>query len=512
VPLDEDTRNLVVALAARGQSQRDIALEVGVSRKAVRRALVAVVRQRDEGHSALPLPKQKRPSTLDAFDGFILEQLDKFPDITAVRLLEELKKEDFDGGYTIVKERLRVLRPKPKRTFVERFETAPGVQGQQDWSPYTVPFVEEGQERVSCFSFILGFSRRQFIAFCDSEDLVTLERRHIDAAERFQGLPKEILYDNQKAVVLRREAQRAIYNPRFLAFASHYGFRPRALPPRRPDLKGKVEAPFKYVEGNCLNARTFKNRAELDAHALWWMDNISDTHKHDTTGERPIDRFAREKDALLALPTRPFDTAEVRYCVVSIEGHVLWNTTPYSVPYVHVLDLVVVRVTEREVFVYESRELREIARHERAPDGHRKPVVIPAHRPTRHARHDVDALAARLGALGNAATVFAAGVCKAQRYRGTHLADVLILVERYDADDLVRALERAVRYRAFDASVVTRILATTATTRPLPSSGDEDARRRLADADKTLAVTTRSLGEYADALGSTTARRSESTS
>jgi transposase len=165
-----------------------------------------------------------------------------------------------------------------------------------------VPFTESGATKLTCFSLILGFSRRQYVHFCERENQLTLERQHIAAFERFQGVPEEILYDGQKAVVLRREAHRPIYNPKFLAFATHYGFRPVALPPRRPELKGKVERPFQYVEGNLLNARSLATKAELDALALAWMDTISDQHVHDTTRERPMDRFAREKDHLLPLP------------------------------------------------------------------------------------------------------------------------------------------------------------------------------------------------------------------
>jgi transposase len=495
----EELGNLVVTLHERGRSQRDIAKELGVTRKRVRRILELTEKQRAEGHSALPPAPVKRASTLDIHATFITEQLDLYPDITAVRLREDLTKKGFSGGYTIVKDLLRVMRPQPKKAPVERFETEPGEQGQQDWSPYTIPFIDTGPAKVRCFSFVLGYSRRQYIHFCEHEDLLTLMRHHVAAGERFGGLPRTILYDNQKAVVLRWEAGRPLYNPRFLAFASHYGFRPQALPPRRPELKGKVERPFQYVEGNCLNARSFRDLAALNEHAEVWMNTTSDTHKHDTTGERPIDRFAGEASQLVPLPTYPYDTAEVGYRVVAIDGLVTWEVTPYSVPFAHVLDLVVVRATEREIIIY-GRDLAPIAHHERAPRGHRAPVIAPAHRPEKKARHDIDALILRMGELGDAAALFAAGVCKQQRYRGTHLAEALVLVERYDAEDLVRALERAVRYRAFDAQVVARILEATATPRPLPDTCEEKARARLVEAHKALEVRPRTLDVYSAAL------------
>jgi transposase len=498
---DAKIAHAAVVLHQKGWGQRRIAKELGISRKQVRGLLVRVKEQREHGHSVLPRLPKKRESQLDAFDTTIEAKLDAHPDITAVRLLEELRGAGYTGGYTIVKERLRQLRPKPKASPVERFETAPGQQGQQDWSPYVIPFTNDDSRKLKCFSFILGFSRRQYVHFCERENQLTLQRQHIGAFERFKGVPKEILFDGQKAVVLGREAHRPIYNPTFLAFAMHYGFRPVALPPRRPDLKGKIERPFQYIEGNLLNARQFATKAELDALALRWMDQTSDVHVHDTTKERPIDRFAREQEQLLPLPAHPYDTAEVGYRVVSDDCVVRWDDVPYSVPLSSVLDLVIVRVTEHEVFIYSSTDLATLACHEKAPVGHREPVVDPAHRPAKKPRHDVEALGARLGELGEQAALFVTGVCRAQRYHGTHLSDVLALVERYHADDLLRALERAVRYRAFDAGVVEHILVATATTRSLPSTQALQTRARLREQSEALDGPRRALDVYAAALG-----------
>jgi len=496
---DADIENLVVSLAGRGWSMRRIASELQMSRNTAKRVMARVTRAREEGHSALPPARVRRASVLDVHNDAIVDLLDRYPDITAVRLHEELTAKGFEGGYTIVKQELRRRRPEPKKEPVQRFETGPGVQGQQDWSPYTIPFTVSGEQQVQCFSFILGFSRRQFIHFTERQDFYALIRQHVATAEHYGGMPEEVLYDNQGTIVLRREAGKPIYQPAFLAFATHYGFRPHALPPRCPELKGKIERPFQYVEGNCLNARTFRDLAHLNEHAAWWMANVSDTHKHDTTGERPIARFAREKDHLQPLPNRPYDTAEVGYRVVTDSGFVTWQGAPYAVPWVHVLDLVVVRATDTEIIVH-ADDLRVVARHPRQPRGHVEPVGVAEYHPPRRARHDVDALVAKLGELGDEAVAFGVGVCKGQRTRGQHIAEVLALRERYDADDLLKALDRAVRYRAFDARVVARILEASATPRVLPDSGELASQKRLRDDVPGGQVTARPMQAYADAI------------
>ena len=496
---DLDVENLIVTLTQRGWSHRRLAREMGISRNTVRAVLERRSRERDGGHSALPGPKIRRPSLLDPHRSFIANKLAEYPDITAVRLLEELRREGFEGEYTIVRQHLRERRPKAKAAPSKRIETGPGKQGQQDWSPYKIDFTKTGRQEVQCFGLILSFSRRHLISFTERSDYYTLIRQHVAAFERFDGVPREILYDRQKAVVLGYEAGRNLYNPRFLAFATHYRFRPRALPPRKPEWKGKIERPFQYVEGNCLNARDFHDLAHLQEHAVWWMDNTSDPHPHKRTGETPLARFERERDHLRHLPLHPYDTAEVGYRIVDREGFVAWDGTPYSVPYAWLLDMVVVHAAAEVITVY-SHDLQQIAEHGRAPRGQREPVCEPSHHPPKKKRRNIEALIARMTALGEAGEAFAAGICRHQRLRGVHLSAVLAHQERYDLDDVLKALQRAIRYRAFDADTVTRILETTATPRVLPDSATQAARERLRTELAHTDIAPRELSAYAAAF------------
>ena len=98
-----------------------------------------------------------RKSKLDDFKPMIKRLLEQYPDMTGVRVHEELSENGFDGGPTIVKDYLRKIRPRPKKEPVVRFETEPGHQGQMDWSPYTLNFTRSGRQKVLCFSYIWAF-------------------------------------------------------------------------------------------------------------------------------------------------------------------------------------------------------------------------------------------------------------------------------------------------------------------------------------------------------------------
>src|SRR5690606_149134 len=282
------------------------------------------------GRSELPRPKRRGPSILDEYEGFLSETLESFPDITAVRLLELLEAKGFRGKYTIVRERLRELRPRAPVEPVERFETPAGLQAQMDYSPYTLDFLREGRRRVHAFSYILSYSRRQYVRFVESEDFATTIREHVRAFEHLEGVARVCLYDNMKVVVMGFDGDEPIYNPRFLAFATHYGFRPWACKRRRAKTKGKVERPFDFIEKNLLNAREFESLEHLNRVTAEWLATKNDEREHRTTKRRPIDLWIEERPHLLPLPGRNFDTAEVVYRIVDAEGFVNYRDNSYS--------------------------------------------------------------------------------------------------------------------------------------------------------------------------------------
>ncbi|MBI3179619.1 MAG: IS21 family transposase, partial [Deltaproteobacteria bacterium] len=253
--MNDEVRAEILRRFYGGASFRSIARAIGVDRKTVSRVVAGHQAQRNEPHSALPAPVVRK-SLLDPYRQQIEDLVGRYPDLTAVRLHEELVASGFKGSYTIVRERLRTLRTKPVREPVVRFETAPGVQAQMDYSPYDIDFTAEGRRRVHAFSYILGYSRRRYLTFVDSYDFTTTIREHVRAFDHLGGAATVCLYDSMKVVVLRWEGEQPIYNPRFLAFCLHYGFRPWACKRRRPRTKGKVEEPFRYVVMNLLNGRT----------------------------------------------------------------------------------------------------------------------------------------------------------------------------------------------------------------------------------------------------------------
>lgn len=482
----------------RGQSQRGIARDLAISRDRVRRILERHQQDRQHGapHAELPQPGPRRSSQLDAFIDKIQTLLERHPEITAVRVLEELREQGYEGCYSSVRDRLRELRPRPQAKPVVRFETQPGAQAQMDYAVYDIDFTAEGRRRVSLFSYVLGYSRRQYIRFTESQDFETTIREHVRAFEHLQGVAASCLYDNMKVVVQRWENEQPVYNTRFLAFATHYGFRPAACRPRRPQTKGKVERPFAYVESSLLNGREFRCLEHLNEVAQWWLANRADVRQHRTTGKRPLDAHAQELAHLLPLPEHHYDTAKVLYRLVSPEGRINYRQNQYSAPWQQAGRLLPVRVTEDRLLIYDQR-LNLLADHllwVGSVKGQLREAT--EHRPPRSEQVRREWLEERFAELGDVSRQFLQGLLRKQRCGWHQAQQVLLLQRHYRRQDLLAALQRAVRYHAYSLAAVERILAAYAVPQPAWKHLSEDQQellKQLADEPPTV---TRPTSDY----------------
>ncbi len=336
-----------------------------------------------------------------------------------------------------------------------------------DYGVYDIDFTREGRRRVYLFSYLLGYSRRQYLRFVESMDLTTTLREHVHAFHHLGGVARVCLYDNFKAVVLRHDADGVIYNPKFLAFATHYGFRPQACRVRRPQTKGKVERKMFHVESSLLNGRTFDTLEHLNEVTTWWLHNVADIRVLRDFKETPLQRHQHEQPHLLTLPTCDFDTAQVIYRHVSVEGYVTHRLNLYSVPWTYIGQVLPVRVTESEVVIY-SIGLEEIARHLLVASSH---TGVRQSNKTHHPADDPGQrellLRQRFTELGPVAVQFLDGLLAKQVQGKLQAQQLLAVVAHYQRKDVQAAFERAVRFGAYSLAAIRRILAATAKPKPL---------------------------------------------
>ena len=441
----QELSHQVVTLSRQGMSRRAIARSCGVSRNTVRALLVAHAEQRQVEHSALEKPPSRAPraSKLDRFHKRVAQLLRKYPNITAQRVFEILHDEGFAGGYTVVKRYVRRVRPKPKPApSLAPPDHGPGGMAECDWSPYEIPLRSGAVLDVQAFGYALRHSTRKAYHLFERNDLHALMDGHVRTFGRFEGCAQACIYDSQKPVVLRWEGNQAIYNPRFLAFAAHYEFRVTAVR-GNPNAKPRVERNFWEFETSFLNGRSFSDFDDLIAQLAHWLDHIVDQRRRH--GRTPLDRFAEECAHLVPLPGHPYDTARVAYRLCSIDGFVDWGGNRYAIPYDYITDILPIRITQHELFVY-AADLRCIARHELAPrgGGHKLDPHGYHPRPRRDGHADLDQLRSAFEQMGGGAHDFFRLLrCTPTRQWAHHARRILLLRERYDTSDLDAALAHA---------------------------------------------------------------------
>ena len=496
--MNEQLRNEIVQRRQAGASVRAIARGLGIARQTVTRVLARfdAARSGQTRGGLLSKPAQHRPSLLDAYEPIVRELLSRYPDMTARRVYEELRARGFSGKYTIVREHVGRLRPQPMRQPVIRFETAVGQQSQMDYGVYDLDFTQEGRRRVYLFSYLLSYSRRQYIRFVESQDFTTTIREHVRAFAHLQGVAATCLYDNQKVVVLRHDADGVVYNPRFLAFATHYGFKPWACKPHRPQTKGKIEKQMHFAELSLLNGRTFHSLEHLNEITAWWLANVADLRLQRETKQTPLGRHAQELPHLIPLPAQPYDTALVVYRSVNAEGFLAYRQNFYSVPWCYIGRLVPIRITENEVVVY-SGNVEEIARHPlwpRTVTGQRH--VLKSHHPQEDPQQRYAQLEERFTELGPLARRFLDNLMHKQR-QGKHQAQhILALLASYERVDWLAAVERALRFGAYSLAAIERILAATAKPKSILAALAEQERHHLDPRLRDNPVTPRSTTTY----------------
>ncbi len=311
--ISAEGRMEISVLNKHGMSIRGIAGATGLSRNTVRRYL------RGGGAAAARKPAAKRREKLDPFKDYIVERLQAAaPDaIPAVVLYREIRARGYEGGETRVKDFVRGLRPEPRPDPVVRFETEPGCQMQADWAT-----VGRGSQQLKVFIATLGWSRATFIRFCTDEKLSTLIACHERAFDAFGGVPKEVLYDNMKTVVLERNAYgRGVhrFHPGFLDYARHAGVMPRLCRPYRAKTKGKVERFVGYLKrsfwvpfvATCRQTGIAPDADAANAAVAIWLRKVANARVHATTGEVPAERLVIERPVLQPLP-RPYRGRPIR--------------------------------------------------------------------------------------------------------------------------------------------------------------------------------------------------------
>ena len=298
-----------------------------------------------------------KPTKLDEYKQQVDQWLEEAP-YSAVRILERLKEQGFDGRYSIVKEYVRSRKVDLDEKAMVRFETMPGKQGQMDWGFFEDHTVhEEGKwKKLYCFLMILGYSRVRYIEFVTDMSTNTLIRCHQNVFRYFGGYPEEILYDNMKQVHIKRllKQEDSTLNRQFEDFAGFYGYKPVLCRPYRGQTKGKVERTVQFVRDNFMIGIKYNSLADLNGQALAWCNKVN-AKVHATTDEIPFERLKKEG---LSPLKREYIIDKINLRRVQKDCLISYAGSQYSVPAEYVgRDVAAVALDNMLAAYYEGKQI-----------------------------------------------------------------------------------------------------------------------------------------------------------
>jgi transposase len=454
-------------------SRRVVALRLNCCQKTVAKAL-AMDRPPAEKRSA------PRGSLLDPYKPKIDAIMARYPQLSAARVMEEIRRgpDGYRGQLTLVRIYLRKVRPHRGRVYQE-VEYEPGQAMQVDWGHSGQIRIGSTQRKVSVLVAVLCYSRLCYIEFTLSQRKAEFYRAIVNALTFFGGSPRRIIFDNLKAAVLNGSGRHACLHPEFLALCGHFCLEPIACERRDPESKGTVEAGVRYVKRNALAGREDEliNWDDYRQLAVTWRDEVANVRLHQTTRQRPVDRFAQESAVLRPLPGFAFDTDEVVPAIVSSHARIRFDGNRYSVPPTLQNATVMIRASDTQVRVIANGEVA--ACHDRSYDRNQR-ISLPDHRlEALKLRHRVRAhhIEEAFDALGEEAREFHLELRRQPVKTSVHLRRLLNLVHLYGRRDVVRAIARANVWKTFDAAYVETILLQDRRRRELPSPTQVRPRR-----------------------------------
>jgi hypothetical protein len=353
---------------------------------------------------------------------------------------------------------------------------------------------------LSCFVMVLSHCRAVYARFTLDQTIESFLREHVAAFAAFGGVPRSILYDNLKSVVVERAGDHIRFNESLLWFAGHYHFAPKPCAPYRGNEKGKVERTIQYLRHGFFAARRIGSVQDLNAQLAEWIERVAHARKvpEDPQGRLVRDALAEERAVLLRLPEHPYSCDTVRAVTSGKTPYVRFDRNDYSIPH-HLVGLPLTLIASETTIRITNGAGHVFATHDRSYD-HKQVIEDPSHiaelaRVKRRA-HELRGRG-RLRAACPSANAFVEALVLRGDSLGAQVSRLLKLLDRHGAVELESALADTLARGAVGAASVAHVLDQRARARHEPPAIDvvlpDDPRVR------DLRITPHALDAY-DAL------------
>ncbi len=322
----------------------------------------------EEDFEKFLLQKGNKVKILDPYKDFVLSRLKEYSDTTAAQMFDWLKEHHSDlpevcekTVYNFVmdirqKHNIPVIDPFREYFPVEQLPY--GEQAQVDFGEYNMRLHGKSSKKVYFFAMVLSRSRMKFIYFHDrpfrAKDVCTA---HEKSFEHFEGIPKTIVYDQDRTIVVDENIGNIILTADFRNYTKSRSFKRHFCRKADPESKGKVENVIGYVKKNFLYNRKYIDLDTLNEQAIAWLSRTANKNVHNLTKKIPLDEFIIEKQHLSPYTPLTIKTENMKAYIVRKTNEVNYKGSFYSLPmgtYTGVESYVLIKEHQGRVEVYST--------------------------------------------------------------------------------------------------------------------------------------------------------------
>jgi transposase len=341
-----------------------------------RRTVAKYLAMSEREYEEFLIERSERRKELIPYEAFVKCRLELYPDTSCAQMQDWLK--EHYAGFPKVSPKtvfnfVNWVRSKYSLTKASLYrqhhpveELPYGKQAQVDFGEYNLRSSLGSRLKVFFFTLVLSRSRFKYVWFTEHPFTSELAiKAHEQAFEYLQGIPDEIVYDQDKVFIVSENSGDIILTDRFRAYTGEMKFALHFCRKADPQSKGKIENVVKYVKQNFLYNRTYYNIETLNDEALGWLGRTANGLPHAFTKKEPRSEWHIEQPFLKPYMPHTLKAAVVTYTVRK-DNTISYKSNLYSLPlgtYQGRGTLVAVSVNEDELIISAVADERELCRH-----------------------------------------------------------------------------------------------------------------------------------------------------
>ncbi len=289
---------------------------------------------------------QTRKKKADKYKDIVLENLQRYPDMTAAQIYDrirevtgqdvlDVKERAFRNYVVSIRKAYDIKKPESFRQYEAVDDPPMGSQAQVDMGEISLETESGRHKKIYAFGMVLSHSRYKFIYWIDhpwtTSDFVDA---HIKAFTYLGGMPRQIVYDQDKVLAVSENHGDIIYTYGFQNYLDQMGFDIYLCRGADPESKGRIENVIKYAKHGFAEHRIYHDIDSFNEDCMAWLERTGNRKIHESTKKIPAEVFALEREYLKPVSEYSFAkpvNASIDY-LVRKDNVVLYKSNRYRVP------------------------------------------------------------------------------------------------------------------------------------------------------------------------------------